>query len=161
MLQSLVARTCSARCQETATTPTEFVEIDLTRGQAQVAERDGQDSVVVWVSGEHDLCSEASLVETLSWAMGLGAGHLILDLSGVSFMSAGTIGVIVSARDQLSRKSRSLAVRSPSGIARRVIDLCGLTDLIHDPNESLVHSRKLRCARHLGGRPGHRAIRPS
>jgi hypothetical protein len=47
-------------------------------------------------------------------------------------MSAATIGVFVRARTLLRARSRSLVVRSPSRCARRLLDLCGLADLI-DP----------------------------
>lgn len=48
-------------------------------------------------------------------------------------MDASTIGVIVNARNLLALQSRALTVRSPSACAQRVLDVCGLTDLL-DPS---------------------------
>lgn len=91
---------------------------------------DGRDPVVVWVRGEHDLCTEVALAETLDRAMALDDGDVVVDLSAVSFMGAGTVEIFVRLREQLGRSSRSLVLRAPSKIARRVIDLCGCIDLI-------------------------------
>jgi anti-anti-sigma factor len=48
----------------------------------------------------------------------------------VAFMDASTIGILLQARSQLARRSRTLAVRAPSRCARRLIDLCQVSDLI-------------------------------
>jgi hypothetical protein len=65
-------------------------------------------------------------------AITLGGADLVVDLSRVEFMDAATIGVIVWARELLRARSRSLVVRSPSTCARRVLELCELSDLV-DP----------------------------
>jgi len=58
---------------------------------------------------------------------------VVVDLSEVEFMNASTIGVIIAARNRLALQSRALTVRSPSVCAQRVLDACGLTDLL-DPS---------------------------
>ncbi len=45
-------------------------------------------------------------------------------------MDAATVGVILRARDFLRLQSRSLALRSPSPFAARILDLCELGDLL-------------------------------
>jgi hypothetical protein len=45
-------------------------------------------------------------------------------------MGASTLGTIVRAREFLRRRSGSLTVRSAPPIARRIIDICGLDDLL-------------------------------
>ena len=60
----------------------------------------------------------------------LDDGDVVLDLSGVQFMGAATIDVIVRAKDALDLRSRVLTLRSPSVSAQRVVDLCGLADLV-------------------------------
>jgi anti-anti-sigma factor len=49
---------------------------------------------------------------------------LIVDLSGVRFMDASTIGVIVSACALIRERSGSLTIQSPSPFARRLLDVC-------------------------------------
>lgn len=79
---------------------------------------------VVWLVGEHDAFTASELSETLARAMADDDGDLLLDLSGVDFMGVATVGVIVRANEFLGQRSRSLAVRCPSGRARRVLELC-------------------------------------
>jgi anti-anti-sigma factor len=86
--------------------------------------------IVVWLWGEHDLSTDSALCLTLARAIALDGAGLIVDLSGVEFMGASTLSIIVRARDFLLQRSASFTVRSPSACARRVIRVCGLDDLL-------------------------------
>jgi anti-anti-sigma factor len=86
--------------------------------------------IVVWLWGEHDLSTDSALCLTLARAIALDGAGLIVDLSGVEFMGASTLSIIVRARDFLLQRSASFTVRSPSAFARRVIRVCGLDDLL-------------------------------
>jgi anti-anti-sigma factor len=90
---------------------------------------------VVWLSGEHDLSTVDALSQTLARAFALDDADVVLDLSGVHFMGAATIEVIVRAKDVLDVRSRGLTLRYPSESAQRVVDLCGLADLV-DPSSA-------------------------
>jgi len=70
------------------------------------------------------------LCATLARAIAVDSAGLVLDLSEVEFMAVSTLGVIVRAREFLRQRSRSLTVRAPSALAWRVIDTCGLRDLL-------------------------------
>lgn len=111
-------------------TETSFVTVSH-RGPMAFTERDA-DCTVVWLRGEQDIAAAAALSETLAWAIALDDADLVVDLSRVNFMGAATVGVIIRAREFLRPQSRSVVVRSPSTCARRVLDLCGLADLL-DP----------------------------
>jgi len=91
--------------------------------------RDG-DRAVVWLKGEQDIATVAVLADTLANVTSADDANLIVDLSGVTFMSTATIDELVRARSLLLGLSRNLTLRSPSKCARRVLDLCGLADLI-------------------------------
>ena len=93
------------------------------------------DRTVVWLRGEHDICTVASLSQILARAIALDDGDLVVDLSGVQFMDAATVGVILRARDFLRLQSRSVALRSPSPCAARVLDLCELGELLEQGSE--------------------------
>lgn len=93
----------------------------------------GADLSVIRLRGEHDIATVPALEATLSQAVAAGGADLVVDLHEVEFMDASTIGVIVGARNLLALQSRALTVRSPSVCARRVLDACGLTDLL-DPS---------------------------
>lgn len=110
---------------------TESSSVTASRGLASHEGRDA-DRTVVWLRGEHDISTVAGLSETMARAIALDDADLVVDLSGVQFMDASTIGVVIGARNFLRPRSRSLALRSPSRCARRVLDLCGLAGLV-DP----------------------------
>jgi anti-anti-sigma factor len=86
--------------------------------------------LVVWLRGEHDLSTVGALSETMARAIALDDADLVVDLSEVQFMGAATVGVIIRARELLRLRSRSLVLRSPSRCARRILQLCGVTDLL-------------------------------
>lgn len=87
---------------------------------------------VVWVRGDHDIATRMHLSVTLAKAARFDDADILVDLSGVTFMDASTIGALVVARNHLLVRSRSLAVRTPSPPARRLLDLCGLVQLIDE-----------------------------
>jgi hypothetical protein len=62
--------------------------------------------------------------------MALDDAALVIDLSEVEFMGLSTLAVIVRARELLREWSRSLTLRSPSASTLRLIDICGLDDLL-------------------------------
>jgi anti-anti-sigma factor len=80
--------------------------------------------------GEHDISTDDALCATLASAIALDSAGLVLDLSGVEFIAASTVGVIVWARTFLRQRARSLTVRAPSARAWRVINACKLNDLL-------------------------------
>jgi len=91
---------------------------------------------VVWLKGQHDISSVTTLTQMMATTMMLHRATLMVDPSEVPFMEAATIGVIVSVSNDLPLQPRSLAVRSASTQARRVLDLCGLTRVLVDPSVS-------------------------
>ena len=106
----------------------ESSSVTSCRGPVAFPARDC-DRTVVWLRGEHDVSTVAALSQTMARAIALDDGDLVIDLSGVDFMDAATVGVIVRARDFLELQSRSLTLRAPSTCAARVLDLCDLADV--------------------------------
>ena len=94
--------------------------------------RPGQESSVVWLRGEHDISTVMLVSTTIDEAIGLDKPTVVVDLSGARFVSAATIGILVQAKTELRRRSRALRLRAPSPAVERVLDVCGLSDLI-DP----------------------------
>lgn len=91
---------------------------------------------VVWVRGDHDIATQRHLTATLARAGRLDDADLVVDLSGVTFMDASTIGALVTARLRLRGAARSLSVRAPSHRAHRLLDVCGLLQWLDGPAES-------------------------
>ena len=79
---------------------------------------------VVWLRGQHDIATVSVVSETLSRAIALDDGPVVVDLSGVEFMGAATVGVLLRAGEYLRQQSRALVLRSASASAQRVLDLC-------------------------------------
>jgi anti-anti-sigma factor len=88
------------------------------------------DRCVVWLRGEHDISTEAELRGLLARAIGLGGSTVVVDLGQVQFMDASTVRVIADASNTLQSSGRALTVRSATGRALRLINLCRLHNLI-------------------------------
>lgn len=108
----------------------EFSSTTISRQDPTALEGRNPDPTVLWLRGEHDISTVAALSETMADAIALDDGDLVVDLSGVEFIGAATVGVIVRAHNLLRLRSRSLVVRSPTKSAKRMLDLCGLAGLL-------------------------------
>ena len=97
--------------------------------------RSDPERTVVWVRGEHDMATAQVLAGAMARAVSLDDADVVVDLSGVDFMDASTLGAIIRTRDLLSTRSRSLHVRAPSPPARRLLQECHLADLV-EPDRS-------------------------
>src|ERR1022692_3866365 len=91
-----------------------FPEDDLV----DVAECDAR-CTVVWLQGEYDISTVTALSQTMARTMANEKGDLVVDLSGVQFMDAATIGVIIRTRNEMRLQLRSLTLRSPSPFGQR------------------------------------------
>jgi anti-anti-sigma factor len=85
---------------------------------------------VVALHGDFDYDTKDALGRILANAIEATAGDIVVDLAGVDSIDAGTIGVLVRYRQQLRDDSRDLVVRAPSLFIGRLLNLCGLDDLI-------------------------------
>lgn len=86
---------------------------------------------VLSLRGDHDIATMVSVAVGITSAAHLEDGPLLVDLSGVTFMDASTVGAIVVSRNQLRSHGQSLEVSAPSPSARRILDVCGLGHLVH------------------------------
>lgn len=93
--------------------------------------------IVVWVRGEHDLATRVRLTATIAEAARLDDADVAVDLSGITFMDASTIGALVLASNRLLDDAHSLSVRAPSPRARRLLEVCGLTGMIDGADGSV------------------------
>ncbi len=85
---------------------------------------------VVWLGGDHDIATKDVLAAVLAEAVALDEPAVVIDMSGVHFIGAATVGVIVGAKKVLAREGRSLVLRGPPPCVRRVFDACGLSGLL-------------------------------
>lgn len=90
------------------------------------AQHDG-DRTVIWMYGEHDISNSDSLAALIAEIVSFDESDVEIDLSGLRFMSCATVHVVIRARENLRLQSRSLTLISPTTIARRLLDLCGVS----------------------------------
>lgn len=92
------------------------------------------DPILVRMRGEHD-SSTASLVSaSLTQAIDAAEGDVVVDLGGVTFMDASTIGCLAQGEGRLQTCDRALIVRRPSAAQRKLLEICHLTYLLETPS---------------------------
>lgn len=86
------------------------------------------DDVVVAVEGELDIATVAQVTAVVEDAIAArgGAGHLLLDLSGVAFVDSSGLTTLVKANRRAGEEGMSFAIRSPSDRVRRTLELTRL-----------------------------------
>jgi anti-sigma B factor antagonist len=90
--------------------------IDLRR------EPHGDGRVVVWVSGDLDLSTRDSFVDTVREVLAGGEPTaVIIDLSGVRFLDAVGIGGLLRARSLALTSGVTMEVRGPKGMVETVL----------------------------------------
>jgi anti-sigma B factor antagonist len=80
--------------------------------------------------GDYDAANTPRLWRSIQALVHRVDGNIVLDLSGVTFMDASGIRVVVMAQQMLEIQSRRLALRNPSTCAARLLDICGLYSLV-------------------------------
>ena len=114
------------------------------------AHRFGEFAIVIGFEGNQAILSVGGDVDALT-APTLGAvlralveqGHsdVVLDFGGLAFMGAAGLWVIVDTSTQLGKTHGALTVRSASAHTRRILDLTGVSALVHielaDPASTL------------------------
>jgi len=80
--------------------------------------------------GELDAATNPAFRDAIQAATGKDEQRLVLDLSSVSFMSAGAIGVIARARTRIQNAHGQLFVICPSPRLQRLFEIAGLDDTI-------------------------------
>jgi len=97
------------------------LKISVTAGPAHT---------LVAVTGECDLHTGRQLRDVLTSEVSRGAGRLILDISGLSFMDSTGMQVLLSARNVLSVRGGTLALVSPQPVVARILELTGADQVI-------------------------------
>ena len=101
----------------------------MTTGPGDLALQSTRQNGMCTVSldGDLDLATVGRVELGLEEAANSDAERIVLDLSGLGFMDATGVGLLLRLRHRYGKR---LAVRRPSGSADRVIDLTGVAPLI-------------------------------
>jgi anti-anti-sigma factor len=84
---------------------------------------------VLRLRGELDCLSSPYLRSVLDNSIDAGHSEVVLDLTALAFMDAAGLSVIAHAADRLEMVGGTLAIRAPSDLIRRMLDITGMTDL--------------------------------
>ena len=85
--------------------------------------------IVIHLRGEIDKVTAERVRDAIEPHMG-PRQTIVLDLAGVRFMDSSCLTVLVQARGALTADEGSLLLRNPSSIARRVLTVAGLRELL-------------------------------
>ena len=94
---------------------------------ARVSEHNG--TAELYLSGEFDLEGTAAVEQQISAAL-VEHSHLVVDLSGLTFMDSSAIGVLARTRRACDEREAKLAVRVGDSPVRRLLDLVGMNEFL-------------------------------
>jgi len=87
-------------------------------------------SAAVVLDGEMDISTCPDIRRFLMAAISGGDVHLAVDMSGVAFIDAGGIGVLVAAANRAREVGGSLSLLAPSRQVRRLLDVLHLDAIL-------------------------------
>jgi len=114
--------------------------------------------IVVRPAGEIDLSNTDALRGHLSSLV--ERGHVVLDLSGVSFLDSTALGVLITVRRRAADRGTSIHLAGAYGTALRVLQITGLdAHLNHHGHVSDAIEADLGAGAAAVGRNGHARLR--
>jgi anti-sigma B factor antagonist len=87
-------------------------------------------SITVVLAGEIDIATAPAIRRFLMAAISGRDVHLAVDMSGVAFIGAAGIGVLVAAANRAREAGGSLSLLAPSPQVRRLLDVCNLDGIL-------------------------------
>jgi anti-sigma B factor antagonist len=87
-------------------------------------------SATVVLDGEIDIATAPAIRRFLMAAINGGDVHLAVDMSGVTFIDASGIGVLVAAANRAREAGGSLTLLAPSPQVRRLLDVFHLDAIL-------------------------------
>ena len=105
--------------------------VDVPKAALVIDQQEDSEAVVLCVVGEIDQVTCAQFTDAIEEAVEHSQRRRIeIDLSKVSFMDSAGINALVRCHAAADRRGRSLRVVNPHPDVRRVLDICGLLDLL-------------------------------
>ena len=87
-------------------------------------------AATVVLDGEIDIATSPAIRRFLMAAISGGDVHLTVDMSGVTFIDAGGIDVLVAAANRAREAGGSLSLLAPSPQVRWLLDVCHLDGIL-------------------------------
>ena len=89
------------------------------------------DHAILGVRGDVDLLTSPTLGAVVDALVDQGHDDVVLDLAALAFMDASGLGIIASTAVRLRTSGGVLTLRSPPAQTRRILDITGMTELLH------------------------------
>lgn len=90
-----------------------------------------QEVLLVRLKGELDLAAAERIRSELDQKIGSNnTRHLLLDLSGVTFIDSSGIGVILGRYRRLANSGGRLGILRPQPQVKRILDIAGVSSLV-------------------------------
>jgi len=87
---------------------------------------------------ELDLATAPQLLSDLRHAIDHTDGHVLVDCRALTFIDSTGIAALVDAHCTLESQGRQLLVTNVGRTPRRVFEILGLTDILHDDQPSVL-----------------------
>ena len=115
-----------------------MVALDIRRSALLDPEvRRADTHALVLLSGELDASTAGQLYKELAELTREGVVHVSLDLSGLEFMDSTGLSVVIAEHKRTSASGGELVILSPQSQVRRVLEITGLTEILHIRYEQL------------------------
>jgi anti-sigma B factor antagonist len=101
--------------------------------QCDVSRNDG--IVTIALAGDVDISSRAAMCGALDEALSARPSLVVVDFSRLSFLDSTGVNCLVQARADGEAVGCRFVVRNATGIARRVLEITGLSDLMGEESD--------------------------
>ena len=82
--------------------------------------------------GEIDMAVADWFAEAITAALANGSPRVIVDLTEVTFLDSSGIRALLTANRVAAERCRSLTVENPAPMVHRVLEICGVLDLLSE-----------------------------
>lgn len=96
----------------------------------KINRRNQENAVIYELEGRLDTSGSATFKIELDMAVIKPTGHIIIDMSKVSFISSAGIGVTVKAHSMLKQKGFEVRVASANDEVKKIYDLLGFSNVV-------------------------------
>ena len=95
------------------------------------AKYDGSEAVIILV-GEFDATGAEPFWRAVSEVLGTDPRSVEVEAGGLTFIDSSGLMALVRARDAAADAGATFRVREPSPALRRIVELCGLEELLDE-----------------------------
>ncbi|MDQ1476004.1 MAG: anti-sigma factor antagonist [Actinomycetota bacterium] len=92
-----------------------------------------------FLRGEIDIASASQLRSDLEELVRASVGDIVLDCSGLTFIDSSGVAAIVFTRLALEERGDELRIANINGVPARLLDILGLTEVLHVNEASPEH----------------------